>query len=158
VSGEILRKQNDKLYLRAILFDRTDNFPLRCFCQLYDSTNTLYNTLEIPHVGDGVFWESSELMPNQEMVTARFNIYENDGVTLSTNHVPAEDRYMLDVTGQIVENNLDATISSISSGGGQDNIEGLISGDSAIEGEIDTETLEGTMEINSNIEGVVDEC
>ena len=158
------RKLNELLYLNLQLFDGEASLPKRVFVQLRDTTGTLTKPqFEIFHVGGGEFRETvaTEAMPNIEMLSASYFVYENDGVTLDTTYAVGKDVYMRDFSAEIIDVNLDAKVSSVGGGSGA-SIAGIdlqaeleettLSADISVE-----DTLEGEI-VEESLKGELDEC
>lgn len=150
----ILVNLGDPMNLALQLFD--GNSAKRVFVDLKKVDGSLLTPrFEILHSGNGLYRESTKVMPVDERINAIYYVYNLDGVTLDTDYTIAMDIYMRDLTGEIVEDNLDKKISAITFQTTQ------ITGDldnSDIDGEIDTSDLSGTVENSTILEGVVYEC
>lgn len=156
-----VRLEGAKLYLTAMLGDGSLNVSrTKVFVELRDEANALIKAkFEIPHVLNGKYQESTEVMTSDSKLTVDFFITELDGVTPSVlydpNHVT--EVYLKDVVGATVIDNLDKKISAIVDYS-PEVIVAEISSD-LIELEFTTdEVIEIEIENNETIEGVVYEC
>lgn len=157
------RKYNEKLYLNLQLFDGAASLPKRVFVDLRDEVGSLIKPrFEIAHVGEGEFRESSELMPNVDMVSASYFVYENDGVTLDLSYAVGKDVYMRDYSAEIIDTNLDVKVSTVSGGGSVSNIAGLellaeVKENDIMETSVsESEDLVATIEVDEVLIGIIE--
>lgn len=142
----IHRRVGEKLYLTLQLADRATT--KRVFVELMDDTDTIVVSLfEILHVTNGIYRESTQVMPGTEMLRAFYYVYESDGVTLDTGYTTAEEVYVrlepvivsesivgtieeASISGSILEASLSATIDA------EDILNGSINQEQELIGEI----------------------
>lgn len=142
-------KYGDKLYLSCQLHDR--NTTRRVFVDLRKTDGSLVTArFEIPHVAFGVFKEATKTMPAEDSITAHYIVFEADGVTYSTSYTTEQEVYMRDLTGEIVDLNLDRSISSIV----DTNLAGTIASNE-IDAEITSVSISGSLN-TLELEGVID--
>jgi len=92
----------DKLYLNLLLFTGNNSGNNRVFVELRGQDGTAIKPIfEIPHIGNGVFRESTETMPVDEIVTAGYFVYAQDGTTPDTKFSTAQGIYRRDFVGEI---------------------------------------------------------
>lgn len=90
----IEKKIGEKLKLTLQLHDGLDTMPNRVFVNLVDcENNNIKSDIELPHLGGGFFFESTELMPNVDTLFAKFRVLKSDGLTQSVDHSDEVDRY-----------------------------------------------------------------
>lgn len=96
MSGQVTRKSGEVLFLEAQLSDKELSLPLRIIAELLEGDGTLIKTVELSHVGDGVFIEDTEAMTAIPVLFVKYNVYAPDGITPNLDYVVSEDRFMLD--------------------------------------------------------------
>jgi len=159
---ENLRKQGDLLYLGIQLGDRDVNAATtRVFCLIADNTGTPLEPLfEIPHISGGLYSENVKTMPLNEEVRVFYYINKADGVTPSNKYDPNVylEVYMRDMSGEIVEENLDKKVSEVSVSVVE--IVGDLSEDNELSAQLpDEDLLQANLENDLILEGdILDEC
>ena len=157
--SELLRKEGDILYLNLQLYDGLTNMPKRVYVDLSDASGTLLEPrFEIFHVVNGDFRENTKVMPDEPTITAQYFVYENDGVTPDLTYTIPKDVYLKDLNGEVIHENLDAKVSSISAGGNNNNaleVSGEILEIEAISGTIEEIEVSGNIEEMEAISGEV---
>lgn len=156
------KKLGDSLGLEVQLGDGAANVAsTRVFAILRELDGTNIGTeFELVHVGDGKYTDETRVMPDFSKLTVTYFIRRVDGTSPSIFYVPnvLSEQFVKDVTGQIVEDNLDAQVSSISSGGSSNlnfDLEGTVQPDVYLVGELDTLDIEGTINEDDIIEGEI---
>lgn len=144
-------RPGDKLLLSNKLFDGEDSLPLRCFATLRNASGTILNTVELTHVGGGIFNESTEVMPSIDVLFADHDVRETDGVTAAAGYQQDTDVYVRDLVGEIITDNLDAKVSTTTSA----DLTGEVASESTISGEVDEQELEGTVSSDETLAGVI---
>lgn len=153
------RKVGEKLYLEIQLGDGGDG-STRVFAQIDqpDGTN-IVPEFEIAEQADGYYPEETQVMPDQDSIKVKYYIRRSNGTTPSNRYDPnfLVEEFLKDVTGQIVEDNLDAQVSSV--GVTSQDIEGTILSDNTeLSGSVEAGDLIGTLENDIILEGEIHEC
>jgi len=91
----IQRALNATLNMQTQLSDLEASMPLRVFTDLLKADGTLIKTIELTHTSKGIFIDTTEIMPNEQTVYAKHYVYQNDGITLSSNYAVSEERFEL---------------------------------------------------------------
>ena len=153
-------KVGDTLVLEAVLFDREASLPKRVFVDIRNTDNTLREPrFEIFHTAEGRFLDITRTMPDVVEFAAFYYVYEADGTTQDNSYGVGEDVFLKDVTGTIVETNLDAKVSSVSGGSsGQDNIEGSVNEGENLIGTMEDSDIEGEISEGNILAGELNEC
>lgn len=153
------RKVGDLLYLEIQLGDGGDG-STRVFARIdeVDGTN-IVPEFEIAEQLDGYYVENTQVMPDFDTVKVKYFIRRSNGTTPSNKYDPnfLVEEFLKDVTGQIIEDNLDAPVSSISSASSQE-IEGTLLDSEDLEGTVEAGDLIGTLENDLILEGEIHEC
>lgn len=146
--SEKQRQLGDKLELNLQIYDGDDRIPLRVFVELLRADNTVITPLfEISYVSDGYYKESTEVMPNEQFVLARYTVFLNDGVTRSPQDSIEVESFRLVTAGGAVT----TAIIEVST------IDGTILEEQTVDALIISDTIDGDISPDTIIEGVVED-
>lgn len=162
----------DPIYLNLQLFDGdTGKYPQAI---LRNQDGTLLTTRDLAHTGQGLYQDSGYNMPNSDIVTAVYKVYNDSAHTiLSTDHSDSLDVYGIDTNTARIEN-IENTINALGAAGISSNLKATISDNNELVAYIkedetligyvgeenltvttsDDEILTGTVD-DSNLEGIL---
>lgn len=115
MATRILTTVGEPIRLNLQLSDGEDSFPLVVKATLKDDEGQLLlaDPVELFHVGLGLFKNYTLVMPDLPEVTAQYQVYENDGVTLAPYSIDI-DIYVKFAPTVVQDVNIEALISKLS--------------------------------------------
>jgi len=139
------------------LGDGGDGGTTRVFVEYQQpDTTVLTAEFELPHLGDGVYREDTTLMPDEDILVVQYYIRRSNGTSPSNKYDPnyLTEVFLKDVTGQLVEDNLDKKISTLTC---PTDATVTIEGNQLSAAIAESVAIEAVLKDNKLI-GVVDEC
>lgn len=139
------------------LGDGGDGGTTRVFVEYTQpDTTVLTAEFELPHLGDGIYREEVTTMPDEDILVVQYYIRRSNGTTPSNRYDPnyLTEVFLKDVTGQIIEDNLDKKISSIAC---PSDLSIAIT-DNKLTAQVEEFALTAVLTDNEVLIGVVNEC
>lgn len=100
----VLLKKNQSVRLNLQLSDGDLSVPKVVKADLRDHDGVYLTTINLTHVGGGLFKNDSYVMPDIPEMTAQYSVFENDGIT-------RDITYSVDIdVFQLFEDKIDVTI------------------------------------------------
>lgn len=150
-------KIGQKIMPEIQLGDGGDGGTTRVFVEYQEPDTTVITAeFELPHLGDGIYREDTTAMPDEDILVVQYYIRLADGTSPSNTYDPnyLTEVFLRDVTGQIVDDNLDKKISSVSCP--SDLQISLI--DDKLTAQVEEFALTAVLNDNEVLIGVVNEC
>ena len=151
----VYKKFGDTLELEIQLGDGALYPTTRVFARIdqLDGTN-IVPEFELTNNGDGSYTDTSNTMPTNYQIKVLYFIRESDGVTAETKYNPnyTSELFMRDLIGEVIEDLIGVGTPTAAV------IEGSLSPDIGLEGEVIEDLLIGELGADTIIEGETNEC
>jgi hypothetical protein len=96
----VVSQSGEPIYLSLQLSDGDESLPKKVFAKLRDESKATIATLELTHIGDGLFVKDDFEFPvNTDYLTAQYFVYENDGITKDDQYLISYDYFPLTLDG-----------------------------------------------------------
>ena len=163
----IALKLGQKIPLKALAQNRATGKVVRAIVKDATNVSIAGSPVTLPHVGDGVYFLDTLVMPNTPNISVEYDPFDGPGFTNpSTDILPTSERFEFDedfegtrifagsevLTGNITSDTLEGTVED-----DKENLSGEISDEEKLSGELSEETVSGSIEDPTNISGGISE-
>ena len=103
----IKRTVGERLFLNLQLHDGEENFPLTVVVNLFNATGDQINStpIELTHISNGYFSESTEVMPDVPFLIALYTVIEPTG-SICPHYTQESDRFDRVVTSNVTSDGI----------------------------------------------------